>query len=199
MSFETVTMYRLACDGCGFDREPVEEDARGPDIAEAIDFDDWNEMEGGIYCGECSWRCRCGKAFRGSPPKARMCEECERNQYGRLIDVTKGWERCPGSGEEIFLGDGPTTARCWSCTARVAIVRKAGRAVIDDHLRLRTFNPIAFEPGTRIRDVWTGAVSEVVKHHPRTGTTELRDTGTDLVQTMNSHNNAHYVAVREAE
>ena len=199
MSFETVTMYRLVCDGCGFDREPVEEDAREPDIAEAIDFDDWNEMEGGIYCGECSWRCRCGKAFRGSPPKTRMCEECERNQYGRLIDVTKGWERCPGSGEEIFLGDGPTTARCWSCTARVAIVRKAGRAVIDDHLRLRTFNPIAFEPGTLIRDVWSGEVFEVVKHDSRTGVTELRDTGTDLEHLLNSNNNAHYVAVREAE
>ena len=46
MSFETVTMYRLVCDGCGFDREPVEEDAREPDIAEATDFDDWNEMHG---------------------------------------------------------------------------------------------------------------------------------------------------------
>ena len=199
MSFETVTMYRLACDGCRFAREPVEKYACENATAVAIDFCGWNEMEGGIYCGDCSWRCRCRKAFRGNPPPAGMCEECERNQYGRLIDVTKDWEPCPGSGEEIFLGDGPTTARCWSCTARVAIVRKAGRAVIDDHLRLWTFSPIAFEPGTRIRDVWTGAVSEVVKHHPRTGTTELRDTGTDLVQTMNSHNNAHYVAVREAE
>jgi hypothetical protein len=47
--------------------------------------------------------------------------------------------------------------------------------------------------------VWTGAVAEVVKHDPRTGTTQLRDTGTGTVQTMNSHNNAHYVAVREAE
>ena len=113
--------------------------------------------------------------------------------------VTKGWERCPGSGEEIFLGDGPTTARCWSCTARVAIVRKAGRAVIDDHLRLRTFNPIAFEPGTLIRDVWSGEVFEVVKHDSRTGVTELRDTGTGLEHLLNSNNNAHYVAVREAE
>jgi len=199
MSFETVTMYRLVCDGCGFDREPVEEDAREPDIAEAIDFDDWNEMEGGIYCGECSWRCRCGKAFRGSPPKARMCEECERNQYGRLIDVTKEWEPCPGSREEIFLGDGPTTAPCPGCPAHVPVVMTAGKGVADAHLRRRRSSPIAFEPGTRIRDVWTGAVAEVVEHDPRTGTTQLRDTGSGTVQTMNSHNNAHYVAVREAE
>ena len=199
MSFETVTMYRLVCDGCGFDREPVEEDARETDIADAIDFYDWNEVEGGIYCGKCSWRCRCGKAFRGNPPPPGMCEECERNQYGRLFDVKKEWEPCPGSREEIFLGDGPTTARCWSCTARVAIVRKAGKAVMDDHLRRRAFNPIAFEPGTRILDVWTGEVFEVVKHDSRTGMAELRDTGTGTVQTMSSHNNAHYVAVREAE
>lgn len=53
--------------------------------------------------------------------------------------------------------------------------------------------------GTRIRNVWTGAVAEVVKHDPRTGTTQLRDTGTGTVQTMNSHNNAHYVDMREAE
>ena len=199
MSFETVTMYRLACDGCGFDREPVEEDAREPDIAEAIDFDDWNEMEGGIYCGECSWRCRCGKAFRGSPPKARMCEECERNQYGRLIDVTKDWEPCPGSGRTLFLHEGPSPARCPGCLAHVPVVVTAGKGVADAHLRRRKFSPIAFELGTRIRNVWTGAVAEVVKHDPRTGTTQLRDTGTGTVQTMNSHNNAHYVAVREAE
>ena len=199
MSFETVTMYRLVCDGCGFDREPVEEDAREPDIAEAIDFDDWNEMEGGIYCGECSWRCRCGKAFRGSPPKARMCEECERNQYGRLIDVTKDWEPCPGSGRELFLHEGLSTAPCPGCPAHVPVVVTAGKGVADAHLRRRKFSPIAFEPGTRIRDVWTGVVAQVVKHDPRTGTTRLRNTETGTVQTMNSHNNAHYVAVREAE
>ena len=73
------------------------------------------------------------------------------------------------------------------------------QAEAEAHLRRRRSNPIAFEPGTRIRDVWTGAVAEVVKHDPRTGTTELRNTGTGTVQTMNSHNNAHYVAVREAE
>ena len=199
MSFEKVTMFRLVCDGCRFDREPVEMDARETDIAEAIDFDDWNEMEGGIYCGECSWRCRCGKAFRGSPPKARMCEECERNQYGRLIDVTKDWEPCPGSGRELFLHEGLSTAPCPDCPAHVAVVMTAGKGVADAHLRRRRSNPIAFEPGTRIRDVWTGAVAEVVEHDPRTGTTQLRDTGSGTVQTMNSHNNAHYVAVREAE
>ena len=59
MSFEKVTMFRLVCDGCRFDREPVEMDARETDIADAIDFYDWNEVEGGIYCGKCSWRCRC--------------------------------------------------------------------------------------------------------------------------------------------
>ena len=201
MSFVPVvmTMYQLVCDGCGFDRDPVEVDDQEDDIAAAIDFDDWNEMEGGIYCGECSWRCRCGKAFRGSPPKARMCEECERNQYGRLIDVTKDWEPCPGSGRELFLHEGLSTAPCPGCPAHVAVVMTAGKGVADAHLRRRRSSPIAFEPGTRIRDVWTGAVAEVVEHDPRTGTTQLRDTGSGTVQTMNSHNNALYVAVREAE
>ena len=206
MSFKTatVTMFQLVCDGCEREYEPLPGESPYYDdtaeaLADACEDGEWIEVGDKAYCLACWWLCNCGKALPGSPPATGMCDECERNQRGRLIDVTEGYERCPGSGEEIFLGDGPTTARCWSCTARVAIVRKAGRAVIDDHLRLRTFNPIAFEPGTRIRDVWTGAVSEVVKHHPRTGTTELRDTGTDLVQPMNSHNNAHYVAVREAE
>ncbi len=72
-----------------------------------------------------------------------------------------------------------------------------GKGVADAHLRRRRSSPIAFEPGTRIRNVWTGAVAEVVKHDPRT--TELRDTGTGTVQTMNSHNNAFYVDMREAE
>ena len=39
----------------------------------------------------------------------------------------------------------------------------------------------------------------VAKHDPRTGTTELRNTGTGTVQTMNSLENAHYVDMREAE
>ena len=199
MSFEKVTMFRLACDLCGFDRDLVEEDEVDNDRADAIDFNDWHEVEDGIYCGSCSWDCRCGKAFRGDPPPAGTCEECERNQYGRLFDVTKDWEPCPWSGEEIFLGDGPTTARCPACLARVAVAMKAGKAVIDDHLRRRRFSPITFAPGTRIRDVWTGAVFEVVKHDPRTGTTELRDTKTGTVERLNSHNNARYVAVREEE
>ncbi len=199
MSHMTVTMYQLVCDLCGDAREAVEKDEVDDDRVDAIDFDGWNEMEGGIYCGECSWRCRCGKAFRGNPPPPGMCEECERNQYGRLIDVTKDWEPCPGSGRELFLHEGLSTAPCPGCPAHVAVVMTAGKGVADAHLRRRRSSPIAFEPGTRIRDVWTGAVAEVVKHDPRTGTTELRDTGTGTVQTMNSLENAHYVAVREAE
>ena len=199
MSFETVTMYRLVCDGCGFDRYPVYVDDQEDDIAVAIDFCGWNEMEGGIYCGDCSWRCRCRKAFRGNPPPAGMCEECERNQYGRLIGMSKDWEPCPGSGRELFLHEGLSTAPCPGCPAHVPVVVTAGKGVADAHLRRRKFSPIAFEPGTRIRDVWTGVVAQVVKHDPRTGTTRLRNTETGTVQTMNSHNNAHYVAVREAE
>ena len=42
-------------------------------------------------------------------------------------------------------------------------------------------------------------MAEVVKHDPRTGTTQLRNTGTGTVQTIESHNNTLYVAVREAE
>ena len=183
MSFVPVvmTMYQLVCDGCGFDRDPVEVDDQEDDIAAAIDFDCWNEVEGGIYCGECSWRCRCGKAFRGSPPKAR------------------DWEPCPGSGRELFLHEGLSTAPCPGCPAHVAVVMTAGKGVADAHLRRRRSNPIAFEPGTRIRDVWTGVVAQVVKHDPRTGTTRLRNTETGTVQTIESHNNALYVAVREAE
>ena len=201
MSFVPVvrTTYQLVCDGCGFERYPVYVDDQEDDIAAAIDFDCWNEVEDGIYCGDCSWRCRCGKAFRGNPPPPGMCEECERNQYGRLIDVTKDWEPCPGSGRELFLHEGPSTAPCLDCPATVPIVMTAGKGVADAHLRRRRFSPIAFEPGTRIRNVWTGAVAEVVKHDPRTGTTQLRNTGTGTVQTMNSHNNTLYVAVREAE
>lgn len=95
---------------------------------------------------------------------------------------------------------GPTSpAHCPDCPATVPIVMTAGKGVADAHLRRRRSSPIAFEPGTRIRNVWTGAVAEVVKHDPRTGTTELRNTGTGTVQTMNSLENAHYVAMREAE
>lgn len=197
MSHMTVTMYQLVCDLCGDAREAVEKDEVDDDRVDAIDFDGWNEMEGGIYCGECSWRCRCGKAFRGNPPPPGMCEECERNQYGRLIDVTKDWEPCPGSGKTPFLHEGSSPAPCPDCPATVPIVMTAGKGVADAHLRRRRSSPIAFEPGTRIRNVWTGAVAEVVKHDPRT--TELRDTGTGTVQTMNSHNNAFYVDMREAE
>ena len=91
---------------------------------------------------------------------------------------------------------GPTSpAHCPECGAE----REMPNSHADAHLRRRRFSPIAFDPGTRIRDVWTGAVAEVAKHDPRTGTTQLRDTGTGTVQTMNSHNNAFYVAVLEAE
>lgn len=201
MSFVPVVrpMYQLVCDGCGFDRYPVYVDDQEAGIAEAIEIDGWNEVEDGIYCGKCSWRCRCRKAFRGNPPPPGMCEECERNQYGRLIDVTKDWEPCPGSGRELFLHEGLSTAPCPGCPAHVAVVMTAGKGVADAHLRRRRSSPIAFEPGTRIRDVWTGAVAEVVKHDPRTGTTQLRNTGTGTVQTIESHNNTLYVAVREAE
>ncbi len=201
MSFVPVaiTLYQLVCDGCGYARKAVEEDEVDNDCADAIDFNDWHEVEDGIYCGSCSWDCRCGKAFRGSPPPAEMCAECERNQYGRLIDVTKDWEPCPGSGRELFLHEGLSTGPCPVCPAHVPVVVTAGKGVADAHLWRRKFSPIAFEPGTRIRDVWTGVVAQVVKHDPRTGTTRLRNTETGTVQTMNSHNNAHYVAMREAE
>ena len=109
------------------------------------------------------------------------------------------WEPCPGSGRELFLHEGLSTAPCPGCPAHVAVVMTAGKGVADAHLRRRRSSPIAFEPGTRIRDVWTGVVAQVVKHDPRTGTTRLRNTETGTVQTMNSHNNALYVAVREAE
>lgn len=199
MSHMTVTMYQLVCDLCGDAREAVEKDEVDDDRVNAIDFDGWNEVEDGIYCDRCSWGCRCGKAFQGSPPPAEMCAECERNRYGRLIDVTPEWEPCPGSGAAFGPERDGTSLPCVHCPARVPVVKTAVWAVMDAHLRRRMFNPITFEVGTRIRDMWTNEVFEVVKHDPRTGTTQLRNTGTGTVQTMSSHNNTLYVAVREAE
>lgn len=197
---KTVTLYQLVCDLCGDAREAVEEDEVDDDRADAIDFDGWNDVDGGIYCGRCSWHCRCGKAFRGSPPLAEMCAECERNRYGRLIDVTPDWERCPGSGVALpgKRGKG-TSVRCQNCPARVPGVGPASQLTMDDHLRLRMFNPITFEVGTRIRDLWTNEVFEVAKHNSRTGVTELTAVATGEPARSRSNNNARYVAVREAE
>lgn len=199
MSYMTVTMYQLVCDGCGADREAVEEDEVDDDRVNAIDFDGWNEVEDGIYCDRCSWGCRCGKAFRGSPPPAEMCAECERNRYGRLIDVTPEWEPCPGSGAAFGPQWDGMSLPCTGCPARLPAVITAGRAIMDAHLRRRMFNPITFEVGTRIRDLWTSEVFEVVEHKNHTGMTELRAPGSGLLHLANSNNNARYVAVREEE
>lgn len=200
MSFEPVTLYQLVCDRCGHAREAVEEDERDKDRADAIYHDGWIGVADGIYCPACWWGCDCGKTALGSPPVTGMCGECERNQRGRLIDVTEGYERCPGSGRgRLLLPSETSGTSCPDCPARVPVIVTATKSLMATHLRRRMFNPSAFEVGTRIRDVWTNEVFEVVEHDPRTGTTELRNTGTGTAQTMSSHNNTLYVAVREAE
>jgi hypothetical protein len=196
--YTTVTMYQLVCDGCGYAREVVEKDEVDDDRVNAIDFDGWNEVEDGIYCDRCSWGCRCGKAFQGSPPPAEMCAECERNRYGRLIDAMPDWEPCPGSGAAVGPWRDGSSMPCAYCPAVcVPAVATPWQLTLDDHLRRRMYNPIAFGQGTQIRDLWTNDVFEVVKHDSRTGMTELAAFGNGLVHLVNSNNNARYVAVRE--
>lgn len=207
MSFKTatVTMFQLVCDGCEREYEPLPGESPYYDdtaeaLADACEDGEWIEVGDKAYCLACWWLCNCGKALPGSPPATGMCDECERNQRGRLIDVTEGYERCPGSGRgRLLLPSETSSTSCPDCPARVPVIVTATKSLMATHLRRRMFNPSAFEVGTRIRDVWTNEVFEVVEHKNHTGMTELRAPGSGLLHLANSNNNARYVAVREEE
>ncbi len=77
MSFETVTLFQLVCDGCEREYEPwAGESPYYDNTAEALDVacesGGWVEVGDKAYCPACSWECDCGKTALGSPPVTGM-------------------------------------------------------------------------------------------------------------------------------
>ncbi len=151
-------------------------------------------MNGGTFgsCGSCGAMLLTSVVY-----DQPTCPVCGATDQG-LIDAMPDWEPCPGSGAAVGPWRDGSSMPCAYCPAVcVPAVATPWQLTLDDHLRRRMYNPIAFGQGTQIRDLWTNDVFEVVKHDSRTGMTELAAFGTGVVHLANSKNNARYVAVRE--